>query len=1786
MESRQGNSFEKGLWMDSHPTLQPDGTYSYALNSIHETHEYNSFGVANEPSNELCFKLDEGFFPVGYGFIEERDSFIIFSHNEKENRSQIGIGNTKTCLYTVIVDDSKLDRKLCFSLCEKIKPQFKNLQPCNHIKVYWSNKDTYYHLDIDSDTCNLTYNDILLFKCICAPSIEAYVADNGGVDLKAGAYQFVAQLEDADTNTTNWFFISDPVYVGSENNRAGERSRNAIHLKINNLDKRYEKVNIGVITTIGGITTQRKITTEFFDGTSIEYIYRGTTGQEEEIDLSEIKDKKNGYIRGQDLIQKDGRLFLYNIKGDFNTSIQRMANNIEVEYIVSRVPFKDAEKFQNFMRDEIYALAIWPNFCDGTSGEAAHIPGRSSIPYDLEMIPKEDESNCSENCDLPRWKVENTAYRTNLFCPEAISISDRDRKTRKWVDEVKGYREINYADCGCGNDEQLKNKALCSDNPPDWTDPTDGKKLPCPKGGVRVGKVDPATGVLDPCGCVPYEEILHGGYYEEEEDEPTTQALEIGCEPKPIYSKDGCTIIGYEPTIYSIGQMAYWESEETYPLTKDCDGQYLYGSLAGKPIRHHKFPLSTLEPLHISKQNCVQTKSNPANKEDLDTFVHLMGIRVKNINFKNITFSKPLCPHNPFTIGFIKRTENNKSVIAKGLFTHTFKGYVDGAEVAIPKNGVNSLEYFDRYSEKDATMPNGRVLHKHHGGVNIDVAAYNFHSPETTFNKPPIDANKSTIELEYFGCGHRHGLYADTGYRDKPDSLRINAKGARQAINLNHYNSPRTEVPETGFCFNKVLNFLFTFTTCRQASIDDMLSEFGLSVYDNNDVKLLDPSLVREITMDIYLSGIYLTTVTETGKSSIKYDYISALTSAEFLPNIKFSLTTTEGCTYHGELNCFATSGQGGTCACDAGTYKRASNEIPPKEQYAPIYKCIDGITYADADSVIRKGNGLTYPLLNLKRESSVYLQFAGANLLLNPNNSIDRYLSDGQYNGRQVLPSALTANGTSDGSFFGDTGCHSCPITKAAAHYGSIKRENPAQYGRLESAGYISLQIGTADELLCGTIDIINGDTFIGQYTTTRTSYISNKIEINDHIHKRDDDAFIFEICDYECGEAEEGCGTMGKLRANGLRIHDRIRDVSACWDGVNTFAGNPVNAQIRPGYATNGITDAYFPAVQRTDILFFVESSINIAKRQIGDPEKWELHYKNVADRNLDSTMPSGSGWEKSYLGSFYAEMAEAAPHKKFWRSFLKILSFFIIECEALDKILGIKECLVKKCYDGNSNCEMSDDLVKGYGNNNDQLKILAWNDNYAEYNWDFSKLNDICVFRGYSDPYNTCKCIETTNVFYYSDKQNPLSRVDAYQNFSANSYSEIPAEFGKLKDLFTVNGQLYAHTTDNILNIHAREDTLNTSGGQEITIEHTQYLRTNPRELFSDIPEGYAGTIDPNASTNTQFGRIFIDQEGKKIYRFAQDGLHEISNIGVRNFLKENLDIKLLKHFPDYPCSDENLIGYKIGIDHRFNRILITKIDFEPKYPEKIEIHGRFFRDKETKAVLDFNDDSVFFDRSFTLSYNPVKQNWISFHSYYPDAYVWDRDHLYSFKDGSLWKHGDKHGDYQKFYDNYYEHIVETIMKDKNGMESDYNSIAIDFEAQQYNGVEWLRGRKNTFNGMLVYNDTQSSGELEINQKSANNQLDRIKNRDGQIDLEFVKGTARVNNLRDRVVDKDTPLFTGELKDGKRQVNTENIDKPTNNFEGKYLAVRLLLNDEERNNLQHITKRILSETAINPK
>ncbi len=2054
------NTFSGGMKKDIHPSLMPQDSYYEAWNVITESDQYGGHGIMNEQSTVLMTKMKDGYVIRGKLFIEERDQFVIFSYNSETKNSEIGILDIYRDEYTTFLNDSNLDCKLCFGEHEWIHIESKVIQPCNDLKIYWSNNWTYRHLNLDKEPCDLTCEDLELFKCHCLPAIEVDVIEKGGVGLPAGAYQFVAQLEDDDGNVTNWFNISEPVYLGSQNNSPGEISDQAIRISLSQLSVEYNKVNIAVIRHIGGEITSEIITTQYYNINGIDFYYRGPTGDEQDIDIREILIKNDGYIKGKDLIQHDNRLILYNTRGQTNVDYQKIANEIDVEYEIYRVPMKYAHLFQGMRGNEVYRLGIRFNFCDGTFTNWFHIPGREMESWEGEIVPANGEIDNCKMCDKPLWEVKNTAYRTNLFCDDVISATlAGDASNFEWIGGDKKFveqptdnlgnvteddadtdrlnRDIgnkDYADCICNYSKSMLQMVLsyfvvnqgdgmfssdeddiefylamgiirqlyndiclyCVDGgddptgeglgddpneggsiepvPPDsvrcgdqcssnsdcpdgcicqWENPVDyngicvedvfgttsnlgtpnidttdtheaqasiraseqcaggncggasggytecfdceGPKdatqiefdpnkigssicanlsnwmvnntsnreagvqyvpttVPCTApgriqsykgmhvqcrsvagsctsgaGGSNCGggasgcgngggcstpagfasnsfSVSPVIGAFDiqnelslgkyivmeffaawcsPCydfknsnilnqvvanypnasvvaleastdagaadilgggigvgdftngvlypvvdiddpdnvmgqygvtsfpsvvvvtpdgnyynlgntsynniveildtgislnaaskagcgsggcgsggsgGSEPASNSKYGGsasgscgsggtscaggecsdasgrtcgspvgdsscswqwHYVENAiyvaEQPQGMAYTMssqegnGCEPELIYDDEGCEVIDIKPAIYSRGKMGYWESDETYPLTKDCYGGYIYGDLAGKPIRDHKMPSRTLEPHWVSYSKGVPNTYDPGAHEWNKSYAQFIGLKFSNIKLPT-DLPKPLCAHNPFTIGYVRRTDSNKSVVGSGMLISTFKGTIHNTEYAVPKLGVNSLEYYDRYIEYGGSD-------KHRGGLTLDTASYIWHSPDTEFNRPPIIADTALVELDIYGTGFRHGTVAEGEDPGSPFVEKKNARGARQAVNLNK------------------------------------------------------------------------------GVLPIGYE--------------------------------------------DIGTGGKVGK-----------YHCLKASSYAPEDSIVNKGDEFTYPLLNLKRESSVYLEFEGDKQRLQFPIDADA----GVYNGRVALP----VDGTSDGSFLGDTLSHDCPIQHAGSHYVTLIRALPSQYGSVVNEVYIPIGLeGSDKDLESGTISGLVGDSYIYYHTIKRTSYISDHMgddisapKVTGGVTNLPIIGNLLKAILNTIGLEE--CGTVPLTRDAGdkrnvdyaLRGPGGMQD---CWAGP----GTPL-----PGRTTDS---QYYPSVQSTLVTYFTESDVNIHYRQTGDKNEGSVFYPKLKGMAFDPAFPAGTPFDSTYMGRFYASMSEPPRYKMILRVILNIIWTYVIgiwiiiaglntlgsgggipgtiaaaiagglliaigvawiiawansnrDNKMIDSILGIKDC-----YPDIHPDRQRDGRVKGF------------EDNFYAYNYDYSLTNYISESLGLPDPYNTCPCLaEPTNKIIYSNKQNITSHIDAYRNYKVNNYLDIPGYAGPIQNMFSRGNRLYAHTTDTIWNLYAGQEELKLNDASTIYLGTGSYLR-NAADIYGGPEEGHGGTRDPNASINSRIGYVFIDRESRTINIFNNGGLDEITRYGMRNWFRENFHLKLIEQFPDYANVDEKSkggIGYNIGYDHRHNRIIVTKIDYKAKEPHKLELfEGQVFKVISTGDIVTVFDEEYFDNESVTLSYDYVKQQWVSFHSYSPQVYLWDRNFLMAVNDEEFWRHNSNPKEHQVFYDKYYPMSVDFIIAQNSRVAFEIKSQEIETEASSYVGNNKQYNRNVTFNRFWLYDTYQSTGLMEMHTNMQNN-LSDIEENPSVAYVDKQSGFWRLNSYVNKLTSDDDVIFLG--------------------------------------------------------
>ena len=179
--------------------------------------------------------------------------------------------------------------------------------------------------------------------------------------------------------------------------------------------------------------------------------------------------------------------------------------------------------------------------------------------------------------------------------------------------------------------------------------------------------------------------------------------------------------------------------------------------------------------------------------------------------------------------------------------------------------------------------------------------------------------------------------------------------------------------------------------------------------------------------------------------------------------------------------------------------------------------------------------------------------------------------------------------------------------------------------------------------------------------------------------------------------------------------------------------------------------------------------------------------------------------------------------------------------------------------------------------------------------------------------------------------------------------------------------------------------------------------------------------------------------------------------------------------------------------------------------------------------TKVYLKFDIHEAqhyFQNVSFTISYSLQSNTWISFHSYIP-SYMFNTNKFFFTSDlNGLWKHDERN--FQTYYGTKYDHILE-YTSTNNFMTKVYNSFQYVSEVQDYNELNrnWVDKFDFTFDNVVVYNDTQSSGKLNLI-VAEDSYVEELLYNINDVPVFKHDKTWKFNKIRNLVVDESVPLF----------------------------------------------------------
>lgn len=211
-----------------------------------------------------------------------------------------------------------------------------------------------------------------------------------------------------------------------------------------------------------------------------------------------------------------------------------------------------------------------------------------------------------------------------------------------------------------------------------------------------------------------------------------------------------------QPDLY--GEFAYWESQETYPCNEE-----VWGELAGKPIRHHKFPDCSIVP-HFDNTTVSRTLKDRFLSRDkiLPIGVTVDVAQVKQLLLDAVSQGLITEEERLSICGYrIVRgnRRGNESIIAKGLlydvWAYKDNVYKSGKDILYANYPYND-RYYDPFLKKLKIknindINNSIPTFINHPYPDYSNNRYVFHGANTSYNNPGL-GNELKLELELFGA--------------------------------------------------------------------------------------------------------------------------------------------------------------------------------------------------------------------------------------------------------------------------------------------------------------------------------------------------------------------------------------------------------------------------------------------------------------------------------------------------------------------------------------------------------------------------------------------------------------------------------------------------------------------------------------------------------------------------------------------------------------------------------------------------------------------------------------------------------------------------------------------------------------------------------------------------------------------------------------------------------------------------------------------------------------------------
>ena len=311
-------------------------------------------------------------------------------------------------------------------------------------------------------------------------------------------------------------------------------------------------------------------------------------------------------------------------------------------------------------------------------------------------------------------------------------------------------------------------------------------------------------------------------------------------------------------------------------------------------------------------------------------------------------------------------------------------------------------------------------------------------------------------------------------------------------------------------------------------------------------------------------------------------------------------------------------------------------------------------------------------------------------------------------------------------------------------------------------------------------------------------------------------------------------------------------------------------------------------------------------------------------------------------------------------------------------------------------------------------------------------------------------------------FSGLYNSTSEVNNLNEFNMSQgiTKDLNPSYGSIQRLKTRDTDVVVFTEDKILKVLSSKDALfNADGNPQLT--------ATERVLGQAIPfvGDYGISKNPESLAWDNFRMYFTDKQRGAVLRLSRDGLTPISNVGMKNWFRDNLKntVKALGTF-DVVSGEYNLTLTKDDSPHGFTNE--DWICYADRYSDLKAAFG-YNIDSLRQHYIDYGknegrivacDISLYED--VTVSFSEESKGWVSFKTFIPEAGGSVGGAYMTIKGNKIWKHY-ANSLYNSFYgvspdtDSKYESSISVLFNDTPGVIKSFSSI--NYEGSQSKVVQ---------------------------------------------------------------------------------------------------------------------------------